>query len=807
MFTNYLIVTLRRLQRHLGYSTLNVAGLAVGLATCLVIALFIHHEWSYDRFHPAADRVMRVLVESGEDGDRSLSLPAALPQRLRRSLPAVEAAASLTSVDEVLIASDDAMFYEEDGVRANAGFFRVFSGFTALHGNLATALDQPGAIVLTRSMAEKYFGTTDAVGRTLTTRDEQRIDPVAWRERSAYSVEILDETPYTVTAVIEAPPSNSSVKFDFVMAQRAEVLDVWNIRGTRGYVLLGEQTARDEAARKALSATMTSVLARYDSDSAQESAVHLQPLTDVHLDPAVGGDGRTGPRQYLMMFALAALLVLGIACVNYMNLATARAADRAREVGVRKSIGADRRAIAQQFLGESFLFAGLSVGCALLLAQAALPLFSRILGVELSLTTLVTPGAVALLLGGTMVVGLVAGGYPAFVLSRFQPTRVLKAQTTPSTGSASLRRALVVFQFAASIGLILATVVVYQQMEFVRAERLNTQGEEVLAVSNRSEVLAEGRYAALKQRLLAEPSVSHVATGQMPGRVYLRTSTSIDTTGRFDMLGLLVVGDDYLETLGIDVVTGQGFADAAATRSSLRGTSLINETAARLAGYTADSLGRSGSPFNSSTVVGIVEDFHASSLFEPIMPVALLHTESVQDRVLVRLREGQTAEGLAAVQAAWADLVPDRPMQYAFVDEALDEMYRAELRLGQLFGVFAVIAIVIACLGLLGLSAYVVRRRAKEISIRKVLGASSRRIVAMLSREFVGLVALAFVVGAPLAYGGMQRWLTDFAYRVELDLGLFVGVGGLALSATLLTVGYHALRAARVDPAEVLRSE
>ena len=806
MITNYLIVTLRRLRRQLGYSTLNVAGLAVGIATCLVIALFIHHEWSYDRFHPTADRVMRVMIESGADSDLSPSLPAALPQRLRSSIPDVEAAASLADVGEVLVASDDAMFHEENGVRANAEFFRVFSGFTALHGDLTTALDRPGSIVLTRPMAEKYFGTADVVGRTLTTRDERRIDPVAWRERNALSFETLSETPYTVTAVIEAPPSNSSIDFDFAVAQRADVLDMWNIRGTRGYVLLGEQAAADASARETLSATMTDVVGRYDSEGAKDAAVYLQPLTDVHLNPTVGSDGRTGPTQYLMMFALAALLVLVIACINYMNLATARAADRAREVGVRKSIGADRWSIAQQFLGEAFLFVGLSVGGALLLAQAALPLFSRILGVELSLGALATPGAVALLLGGAVIVGLVSGSYPAFVLSRFQPVRVLKAQATPSSGGATLRRALVVFQFAASIGLILATTVVYQQMEFVRAERLNTQGEEVLAISNRSDVL-DGRYDAFKERLLAEPSVSHVTTGQMPGSVYFRTSTSIDTTGQFDMLGVLFAGDDYLETLGLEVVTGQGFEETAATRSSLRGVSVINETAARLAGYTADSLGQAGSPFNGSTVVGIVEDFHASSLFEPIMPIAILYTGSLQDRVLVRLRDGQTADGLAVVRSTWGELIPDQPMQYAFVNDALDEMYRAELRLGQLFGVFAVIAIVIACLGLLGLSAYVVQRRAKEISIRKVLGASPRRIVTMLSREFVVLVALAFVVGAPLAYWGMQRWLQDFAYRVDIGVSLFAGVGGLALLATLLTVGYHAVRAARIDPAKALRSE
>jgi putative ABC transport system permease protein len=343
-------------------------------------------------------------------------------------------------------------------------------------------------------------------------------------------------------------------------------------------------------------------------------------------------------------------------------------------------------------------------------------------------------------------------------------------------------------------------------MEFVRAERLNTQGEEVLAISNRSDVL-DGRYDAFKERLLAEPSVSHVTTGQMPGSVYFRTSTSIDTTGQFDMLGVLFAGDDYLETLSLEVVTGQGFEEAVATRSSLRNVSVINETAARLAGYTADSLGQAGSPFNGSTVVGIVEDFHASSLFEPIMPITITYTDRTQDRVLVRLRDEQTADGLAVVRSTWGELIPDQPMQYAFVNDALDEMYRAELRLGQLFGVFAVIAIVIACLGLLGLSAYVVQRRAKEISIRKVLGASPCRIVTMLSREFVVLVALAFVVGAPLAYWGMQRWLQDFAYRVDIGASLFIGVGGLALLATLLTVGYHAVRAAHTDPAQTLRSE
>jgi putative ABC transport system permease protein len=361
-------------------------------------------------------------------------------------------------------------------------------------------------------------------------------------------------------------------------------------------------------------------------------------------------------------------------------------------------------------------------------------------------------------------------------------------------------------QFAASVVLILATGIVYQQMEFVRAERLNAQGEEMLVVSNRSEAL-DGRYAAFKEQLRAAPSVAQVTTGQVPGRIRYRTSTHIDTTGQFGMLGLLWVGDDYLTTLGLDVVAGQSFDDAAAARPHLRNVALINETAARLAGYTADSLGQPNSPFNSSTVIGIVADYHATSLFEPIMPLVLLHTTRVQDQVVVRLRRGQVAEGLTAVQAAWDAFVPDRPVQYTFLDQELDKMYRAEVRLGQLFGVFAAVAILLAGVGLLGLSAYVARRRAKEVSIRKVLGATAQQVIALLSREFVVLVAVAFGIGAPVAYLAMQRWLADFAYRIEVGAGLFVGVGAVVLLVTLLIVGSQAWRTARTDPAEVLRSE
>jgi putative ABC transport system permease protein len=358
---------------------------------------------------------------------------------------------------------------------------------------------------------------------------------------------------------------------------------------------------------------------------------------------------------------------------------------------------------------------------------------------------------------------------------------------------------------------VLATAIVHEQMDLVRAERLNVPAEEVLAVANRGKALDGGRYQTLRDRLLADPAVARVTTGPMPGRVNLRLGTDLDTTGQFDQLGALVVGAEYPETLGLEIVAGQSFTEAATTRSDMQGVALINETAARLAGYTADSLGQPGSPFNRATVVGIVVDFHAASLFEPIMPVMLLggnpEMPNLSDQVLVRLRANATADGLAAVQAAWSDLVPDRPLDYAFLDDELDARYREELRLGQLFGLFAGLALVIACLGLLGLSAYVAQRRAKEISIRKVLGATAGQVVRLLSAEFVALVAVAFAVGAPVAYLAMERWLADFAYRVDLGPGLFAAAGMAVLALTVLTVSAHALRAARSDPASVLRTE
>jgi putative ABC transport system permease protein len=544
MLRSYLTVTLRRLRRQPGYAALNVTGLAVGVAACLVIALYVHHEWTYDRFHPDADRVVRVLVET-EDGV-SPSLPASLAAHLQADLPEVEAGTGFDGEPELLIEANGKTFYEDGGLRASAGFFDVFQGFEAVHGDPQAALREPGAVVLTRPVAETYFGDTNPVGETFTVRDEERIDAQAFREETRFAVETRPRAPYTVAAVVEAPPSNSTVDFRFVLSRPADVLDHWNMRGTTSYLRL-----RPGADREALGAKMLAVAAQhYEEADPEGRAMHAQPLPDVHLDPSLGRDARVGPAQYLAIFTLAALLILVIACVNYMNLATARAADRAREVGVRKSIGAGRGAIRRQFLGEALVFAALAVGVGLALAQAALPLFRRILGVELSLATLATPGALAGLVGGTLLVGLAAGSYPAFVLARFEPVRVLKGRVTPTGGTALLRRGLVVFQFAASVALVLATAIVHEQMDLVRAERLNVPAEEVLAVANRGKALDGGRYQALRDRLLADPAVARVTTGPMPGRVNLRLGTDLDTTGQFDQLGALVVGAEYPETLG-----------------------------------------------------------------------------------------------------------------------------------------------------------------------------------------------------------------------------------------------------------------
>jgi putative ABC transport system permease protein len=799
MLRNYLKTAWRSVRRRPYLSALNVFGLALGLAAALLIALYVGHERGFDRFHERSGRLYRVLLER-EESQVSDSGPAALADQLTAAFPSVEAAVAVSQdAGEKLVEAGGERFYEEDLGRAGPSFFDLFS-FEAVHGDLAGPLAEPGSVVLTRQKARKYFGEDNPVGRTLTVFDEGHLDLDLFRRESSISFDTRDVT-YTVTAVVEAPPSTSTVQIGVLRSFPSDQLQQWNILDAHVYALLDEGTP-PEAVRSGL----PSFTEQHAGSFADDFSLRIQPLVDAHLYPQMGRADGLGPVAYLWLFAAAALMILLIACVNYANLATARAAERAKEVGVRKTAGATRGALAAQFLGEALLVTSAALALALLSARVLLPVFEGVVGADLALGHL--PGGLWTLAGGTLGVALLSGAYPALVLSGLRPVQVLSGSAPGLGGRSSwLRKGLVVFQFAASVALVLATVVIQQQMQFVRAERLDTGEDEVVVVPLRGDALSGGAYDTFKRRLESRPGVRGVTTGQPPGEgARFRMGNDIDTTSAFDYLYMMIVGDDFTETFGLEVVAGHAFENAPVGNLDSTDASLINETAAAMVGGEA-IIGQPDSPFNSSTVVGIVEDFHLRSLHEDIAPLAILYSSGVQSSALVRLEAGRTAEGLDAVRATWGALVPERPLSFYFLDDKLDEQYRSERRLARVFGAFGLVAVLVAGLGLFGLAAHAAQARTKEIGIRKALGASAGSIVTLLSTDFLKLVALGFALAAPLTWLAMQRWLQDFAYRTEVGAGLFLLVGAAAAAVALLAVGTQALRAARTNPAQALRDE
>ncbi|HET6569006.1 MAG TPA: ABC transporter permease [Rhodothermales bacterium] len=795
MLRNYLTIVLRTMRRQRLYAFINVAGLAVGLAACLLILLFIRDELTYDRFNEKADRIYRVSV-TGINGGEYTPPPVMVAPELEARFPEVERVIRFGDpVDQVLVTAGGKRGYEEGYLTADNGFFDVFS-FEALEGDLSDVLKNPGAIVLTRSFARKYFGDRSPIGEALTIAGSDTVD-------------------YTVRAVIQDVPTNSSVQFQ-MLAHRREVSPEqmhWNYSFGSTYLLLRKGVDVQAFERKLPAYVRESVRAHSDAthSSGGDVSLHLQPLTEIHLHPDLNAPAtKSGPLLYLYMFGAAALLILLIACVNYMNLATARAARRAREVGVRKVVGAHRGQLARQFLVESVVTAFLALALALVLISLIFPAFDAVVGVNLSSEFRWTSEEVGFLILFVLAVGLLSGAYPALMLSGFQPVRVLKGRSTRGAGWAGLRKGLVVFQFAASVALILATVVIQQQMHFVRTERLNANDDQVVLISNPLGRLSSGAYEDLKRAMVSSPGIVSVTRGGLPGHVGM-TMGFWDSTGAHIRFLIVSADEDYLRTLGLKLVSGRDFQPPGG--SEISNPAIVNEAAFRTAEYK-HPLGEALKNINGGlSIVGVVRDFHFLSLYEKVEPIIIVPIQQRQGPdlwvpyIMARLQKGRTAEGLASVQRAWKEFVPDRPLLFSFLSDELDEAYRSELRLERIFGAFGLVSILVACLGLFGLAAFTAEERTKEIGIRKVLGASVRDMVLLLSKEFVVLILVAVVIAAPVGYFGMERWLNDFAYHIEPGVGVFVLAGMGALIVALVTVSFQAVRAALANPVDSLRYE
>ncbi len=804
MIKNYVKTTLRVLHAEFGYALFNLLGLAVGMACCLLIVLFVRHELSYDRYHAQADRIYR-LVEVIEGAEESSSVPFPTGPTLREAFPhLVEHAVRFFNFQAPALTlsyepagGSAPRFNEPHLFFADSTVFEVFD-FPLRRGDPQRVLAEPNTMVVTEAMARKYFGDADPVGKVL--RFEGRHD-------------------LRVTGVLGEVPEASHFRFDALISFESlesingGIPDTWYWNPCWTYVLL-----REGVRPQTLEAQFPDfVAAHFHPAIVDKTSMYLQPLTDIHLHSDLDFEiAANGDVAYVYIFSVIAGFILLIACINFVNLATARSARRAREVGVRKALGAGRGQLVRQFLGESVLLSLLALVLAVPLARSLLPFLNAMAGTSLALD-LADAGLVGALVGVAVVVGLGAGAYPALLLSAFDPVQVLKdSLPTGMPGrSALLRRVLVVVQFALSIVLIVGAIVAFQQLRFLQNARLGFDQEQVVMVPMlRSELPA--RYVAAKEELLAHPGIRAVTIAEdvLGSKYQTGTYRPEGVTDRQQYLRMFV-HDDFVEAMGIELVAGRDFArERDYGTDSGKSVVLINEAMVRHLGWGApeQAVGRMLAP--GTEVVGVTRDFHYASLRQRVGPFVLHRLPDDPETIeffgrylVVRIGPESMPQALAHVEKTWRTFAPNRSFDYFFMDEDLDRLYRAERTLGQVATAFAVLAVAIACLGLLGLVAYTVTQRTKEIGIRKALGASVASILALLSKDFVRLVGVAFVIAVPVAYVGVDRWLDGFAYRIALRPWVFLLAGALALVVALLTVSVQAIEAARASPAQSLLRE
>ena len=800
MLRNYLLVAWRNLRKEIGPTVINVIGLAVGLAACLLIGLWIDRELSYDDFHPEADRVHRITVEARflDNEIYTPMVPAPMRGALRRDVPEVEAVTRLRPYFQSnVIRHNDRAFATDKVWRADSTFFDVFGGFRMLRGNRSAALDGTDAVVLSASTARRIFDSIDVIGEPLQVGNELR----------------------QVTGVMADVPETSHLQLNAIIAMgelapdRQENWTGWQFmtyaKLTTGTSLPAfEDKLRGIAQRYPLSAFAEETDLSPDQYAYEISA---EPLTRIHLysdfDYLASGSITT-----VYTFGAIGLFILLIACINFMNLATARAGKRATEVGMRKALGAGRRQLTGQFLGEAILTTAAATMLALITAVLFLPAFNDLAGTSMGPSDILQPTILSAGLVLIAIVGLVSGSYPAFALSRFSPATTLKAGTSHTTGPQDrrIRQGLVVFQFAVSIALLVGTLVAHKQFDYIQNKRLGFDKERVLRIEQANNL--DERQTTLVNRLRRTAGVTAAAAGE--GIFDFTTSGSFwpasETPEASESLHAYQVGQGFIETLDIEMAEGRSFDPARRTDST---AVLLNRAAVTAYGWD-NPTSRQITAGDSATVydvIGVTTNFHYESMRKRVAPAAFFLQDPTGGgrplNVYARLAPGRTTSTLDEIRSAWTDVAATAPFQYSFVDQSYERLHRDVQEAGTLFSLFAGLAIVIACLGLFGLATYTVQRRRKEIGIRKALGATVAQVVGLVSKEFVSLVAVAAMIGLPVAYYGMQQWLQDFAYQATIGADVMVGAVVLAVLVAMVAIGYHAAQAARLDPAMTLRDE
>jgi putative ABC transport system permease protein len=788
MIQNYALVAARNFRKHKSYSVINVAGLAIGIAVSMFIFLWIRDELSFDRFHAGARDIYR-LTEDQKGADGSVFPVAVTPEllgpALKADFPEVVESVRMRPLGRNMVANGEKQFYENGILFADPSFLAVFT-FPLVKGDPAKALSNPDSLVITETAARKYFGGDDPMGRTL---------------------RLFDAFDFKVTGVARDVPRNSHLQFallgnfDVVMKRLGQSGGWWN-NNFYTYVRLAPKT--DPAK---IAPAIYNYLKKINSET--ETYVNLQPLLDIRLRSSYAidiGGASQAKAQYVRIFAAVAFLVLLIACINYMNLATARSGLRSREVGVRKVVGAGRPEIIRQFFGESLLFAFVAALVAAGLVRLLLPQFNHLTGKAVPAGALAAGPVVLFLVGSAIFAGVLSGVYPALFLSSFRPASIFRGGSMTGTRSALFRKSLVVVQFALSTVFIAGTLVVGSQIRYMRTKDLGYKGDSVVHFRLRGALGAN--YQAFKDELARTAGILGVTASSDIPTYTVHSTTGFSWEGKAAGDYLLIhqfsVDYDYFETLGMEMAAGRSFSrDFPADKDAF----IVNETAARRMGFK-EPLGKWVNLYDrKGPLVGVVKDFNFKSLHAAVEPLVLRIEPARNSYVMVKMRyEGLTA-GLETIRRVHAKYNPRYPFEYEFLDDSLGELYRSDRRFGAIVSMFTGLAIFISALGLFGLASFLIERRTKEIGIRKILGAETGGIVVLLSKDFLQWVALANVIAVPVAYVAMNSWLRSFAYRTSISAWVFAGAATLAIGVAMLTISLHCFRAAAANPANSLRYE
>ncbi|GHA33857.1 ABC transporter permease [Salinimicrobium marinum] len=803
MIKNYFKIAWRSILKNTGIFSLNIAGLAIGIASCLLITLFVVDELSYDRFNENADEIVRVVFKAKVNGEemKEAVVMAPVAEALKSEFPEVVDATRLTNHYNPEFSFKNTSYRDSRFAYVDPNFFEIFT-LPVVKGNINDPLKEPNSIVITEQEAKKYFGDEDPIGKILILEDENQ--------------------QFKVTAVIEEVPKNSHFHFD-IFASTEGYLPAQNSSWMNSefytYLLLKEGTSSEN-----IEAKLPSIVEKYmgpqmkgemgmtfsEFKKNNEIGLFLQPLTDIHLKSDFIASTQLeqgGDIKYIYIFSAVALFMLLIACINFTNLATAAASKRAKEVGIRKVLGSSKNQLIYQFLAESFIATTLAMLIAIVLFSLALPVFNDLAEKELPLNYLLQPNILLMLVCLIIIIGFLAGGYPAFFLSSFKPIAALKNKFSSSGESKNIRSGLVVFQFVISAGLILATLIVNQQMEYIQNKNLGYEKDQMLVL--RETYLLGNKQNAFKNKIIRDPRVEHVTQSAfVPAGPSDNSMSGVFLQQEFKRrMFVYNVDEQYLPTMGMDLVAGRNFSKEYGSDST---NVIINERAAEILDFKEDPLGKSfirdtHDGGQKLTVIGVVKDFHFKSLHQNIDPLIMLNNP--YGGIIVRAKTANMSDLIKDLNATWISFNVNEPFSYSILDDSYNQTYRTEQKMGSILSIFAFLTIFVACLGLFGLVTYTAEQRFKEIGIRKVLGSSIPQIVALLSKDFLKLVLISFLIAFPICFYLMNKWLQEFAYRIEVGWQVFVMAALITFVIAFLTIAYKSIKAATANPVDSLRTE